>query len=96
MAVGAQFLASPVTDPQVITLGRQHDLVSAPGAFTPAAMIIVHKAGAFGLGFVVSLFEPMDMTKHRLDAIAARAKRITEKVREFGAQRARSSQVTTA
>ena len=38
----------------------------------------------------------MDMTTHSLDAIAARAKRITEKVREFGAQRARSSQVTTA
>ncbi len=96
MAVGAQFLASPVTDPQVITLGRQHDLVSAPGAFTPAEMIIGHKAGAFGLGFVVSLLEPMDMTTHCLDAIEARAKRITEIVREFGAQRARSSQVTTA
>lgn len=96
MAVGAQFLASPVTDPQVITLGRPHDLVSAPGAFTPAEMIIGHKAGAFGLGFVVSLFEPMDMTTHCLDAIEARAKRITEIVREFGAQRARSSQVTTA
>lgn len=53
-------------------------------------------AGAFGLGFVASLFEPMDMAKHRFEAIEARAKRITDKVRKFGEQKVRSSQVTTA
>lgn len=142
-AAGAQFLVSPVTDPQVITFCRQHDLVSVPGTFTPTEMMNAHKAGAdlvklfpgpangpaflralrgplpflrvfptsgvteenceewlnagaFGLGFVASLFEPMDMAKHRFDAIEARAKRMTDKVREYGAEKLRHSQVTTA
>jgi Entner-Doudoroff aldolase len=141
-AAGAQFLVSPVTDPQVITFCRQHDLVSIPGTFTPTEMMNAHKAGAdlvklfpspsggpaflkairgplpflrvlptsgvteencedwlmagaFGLGFVASLFEPMDMANHRFDAIEARAKRITTKIREHGAQKVRSSQATT-
>jgi hypothetical protein len=38
----------------------------------------------------------MDMAKHRFDAIEARAKRITDKLRDFGAKRARDSQITTA
>lgn len=142
MAAGAQFLVSPVTDPQIITFCRQHDLVSVPGTFTPTEMMNAHKAGAdlcklfpapaggpaflralrgplpflrvfptagvneencdewlqagaFGLGFVASLFEPMDMARHRFESIEARAKRIIAKVREFGAQQVRNSQVTT-
>lgn len=142
MNAGAQFLVSPVTDPQIITFCRQHDLVSVPGTFTPTEMMTAHKAGAdmvklfpgpsngpaflralrgplpflrvfptsgvteencdewlaagaFGLGFVASLFEPMDMAKHRFDLIEARARRMTTKVREFGEARARTSQVTT-
>ncbi|MFT7537693.1 MAG: 2-dehydro-3-deoxyphosphogluconate aldolase/(4S)-4-hydroxy-2-oxoglutarate aldolase [Hyphomicrobiaceae bacterium] len=142
-AAGAQFLVSPVTDPQIITFCRQHDLVSVPGTFTPTEMMNAHKAGAdlvklfpgpangpaflralrgplpflrvfptsgvteenceawlaagaFGLGFVASLFEPMDMAKHRFDAIEARAKRLTDKVREYGTERKLTSQVTTA
>ncbi len=43
---GAQFLVSPVTDPQIITFCRQHDLVSIPGTFTPTEMMTAHKAGA--------------------------------------------------
>lgn len=142
-AAGAQFLVSPVTDPQIITFCRQHDLVSVPGTFTPTEMMNAHKAGAdlvklfpgpangpaflralrgplpflrvfptsgvteenceewlaagaFGLGFVASLFEPMDMAKHRFDAIEARAKRLTDKVREYGTERKQTSQITTA
>ncbi|MGK0520872.1 MAG: hypothetical protein ACJAUC_003581, partial [Planctomycetota bacterium] len=37
-----------------------------------------------------------DMTKHRFDAIEARAKRLTDKVREYGTERKLTSQVTTA
>lgn len=132
MAAGAQFLVSPVTDPQVITFCRQHDLVSVPGTFTPTEMMTAHKAGAdlvklfpgpsngpaflralhgplpflrvfptsgvteenceewlaagaFGLGFVGSLFEPSDMARHRFDVIEERAKRMVKKVTEFGA-----------
>ncbi len=46
MAAGARFLVSPVTDPQVITFCRQHDLVSVPGTFTPTEMMAAHRAGA--------------------------------------------------
>jgi Entner-Doudoroff aldolase len=46
MAAGARFLVSPVTDPQVITFCRQHDLVSVPGTFTPTEMMTAHRAGA--------------------------------------------------
>jgi Entner-Doudoroff aldolase len=46
MAAGARFLVSPVTDPQVITFCRQHDLVSMPGALTPTEMMTAHRAGA--------------------------------------------------
>ncbi len=46
MAAGARFLVSPVTDPQVITFCRQHDLVSVPGTYTPTEMMTAHRAGA--------------------------------------------------
>ena len=131
MAFGAQFIVSPVTDPQVISFCRQHDLVSIPGTLTPTEMMTAHKAGAdmvklfpgpangpsflralhgplpflrvfptsgvtedncedwlragaFGLGFVASLFEPSDMLHRRFDRIEARAKRMVQKVTAFG------------
>jgi len=134
MAAGAQFLVSPVTDPQVITFCRQHDLVSVPGTFTPTEMMTAHKAGAdlvklfpgpsngpaflralrgplpflrvfptsgvteenctewldagaFGLGFVGTLFDPIDMKRHNFDQIEARAKRMVERVQEHGKAR---------
>lgn len=130
VAAGAQFLVSPVTDPQLITFCRQHDLVSIPGTLTPTEMMTAHKAGAdlvklfpgpangaqfvkailgpmpflrifpthgvteenceqwldagaFGIGFVGSLFEPTDMKNHRFDRIEARARRMVDKVRAF-------------
>lgn len=46
MAAGARFLVSPVTDPQVISFCRQHDLVSVPGTATPTEMMTAHRAGA--------------------------------------------------
>jgi 2-keto-3-deoxy-6-phosphogluconate aldolase len=52
-------------------------------------------AGAFGLGFVASLFEPSDMARHRFDLIEARAKRMVKKVTEFGAGRASEPQALT-
>lgn len=142
MAAGAQFLVSPVTDPQIITFCRQHDLVSVPGTFTPTEMMTAHKAGAdlvklfpgpangpaflralrgpmpflrvfptsgvtedncqewldagaFGLGFVGTLFDPIDMARHRFDQIEARAKRMIERVRGHAEQRDRAQQPLT-
>lgn len=131
MNAGARFLVAPVTDPQIISFCRQHDLVSVPGAFTPTEMMTAHKAGAdvvklfpgpangpdylrairgplpflrvfptsgvtedniedwlragaFGLGFVASLFDPADLQNRRFDAIRARAKRMIGRVKAFG------------
>jgi 2-dehydro-3-deoxyphosphogluconate aldolase / (4S)-4-hydroxy-2-oxoglutarate aldolase len=131
MAAGARFLVSPVTDPQVITFCRQHDLVSVPGTFTPTEMMTAHRAGAdlvklfpgpangpdflravrgplpflrifptsgvtednvdawfaagaFGLGFVASLFDADDLKARRFDAIQARAARMLAKVKAHG------------
>lgn len=131
MAAGARFLVSPVTDPQVITFCRQHDLVSVPGTFTPTEMMTAHRAGAdlvklfpapangpdflravrgplpflrifptsgvteenveawfhagaFGVGFVASLFDADDLKARRFDAIQARAARMLAKVRAMG------------
>ncbi|MBL8725646.1 MAG: bifunctional 4-hydroxy-2-oxoglutarate aldolase/2-dehydro-3-deoxy-phosphogluconate aldolase [Planctomycetes bacterium] len=127
MAAGAKFLVSPVTDPQVITFCRQHDLVSVPGTLTPTEMMQAHRAGAdlvklfpgpangpdfvkavrgplpflrifptsgvteenveqwlaagaFGVGFVASLFDADDLRLRRFDAITARAARMVAKV----------------
>ncbi|MBL8727602.1 MAG: bifunctional 4-hydroxy-2-oxoglutarate aldolase/2-dehydro-3-deoxy-phosphogluconate aldolase [Planctomycetes bacterium] len=131
MAAGARFLVSPVTDPQVITFCRQHDLVSVPGTFTPTEMMTAHRAGAdivklfpapangpaflravrgplpflrvfptsgvseanvgdwldagaFGLGFVATLFDAEDLLLRRFDAIRERAQRLVAKVTAHG------------
>jgi len=117
MAAGARFLVSPVTDAQVITFCRQHDLVSVPGTFTPTEMMTAHRAGAdmvklfpgpangpdflrvlptsgvtednigdwldagaFGLGFVATLFDAEDLQARRFDAIKERAARLVAAV----------------
>ena len=134
MSAGAQFLVSPVTDAQIITFCRQHDLVSVPGTLTPTEMMEAHKsgadiiklfpapgngpaflravrgplpflriypthgvtadnvtgwldAGAFGVGFVGSLFEPSDLLHRRFDVIEQRARGMVAKEREHGAAR---------
>lgn len=131
MAAGARFLVSPVTDPQIITFCRQHDLVSIPGTLTPTEMMTAHRAGAdivklfpgpangpdyvralrgplpflrifptsgvteenvdswiqagaFGLGFVGTLFDADDLRLRRFDAIKARAARMVAKVKAHG------------
>lgn len=131
MAAGARFLVSPVTDPQIITFCRQHDLVSIPGTLTPTEMMLAHRAGAdvvklfpgpangpdfvravrgplpflrifptsgvteencdqwlaagaFGVGFVASLFDADDLRLRRFDAIRARAARMVAKVAAAG------------
>lgn len=45
-AAGARFLVSPITDPQIISFCRQHDLLSVPGAYTPTEMMLAHRVGA--------------------------------------------------
>lgn len=131
MAAGARFLVSPVTDPQIITFCRQHDLVSVPGTFTPTEMMTAHRAGAdmvklfpapangpdflravrgplpflrifptsgvteenvdtwfaagaFGVGFVASLFDADDIKGRRFEVIQARAARMLAKVKAHG------------
>ncbi|MCA8976090.1 MAG: bifunctional 4-hydroxy-2-oxoglutarate aldolase/2-dehydro-3-deoxy-phosphogluconate aldolase [Planctomycetes bacterium] len=131
MAAGARFIVSPVTDPQVISFCRQHDLVSIPGTQTPTEMMHAHRAGAdivklfpgpangadylrairgplpflrvfptsgvsednvgdwlaagaFGVGFVGTLFVPDDLHARRFDVIQARAARMVARAREFG------------
>lgn len=123
MAAGARFLVSPVTDAEVITFCRQHDLVSIPGTLTPTEMMTAHKAGAdivklfpgpssgpaflravrgplpflrifpthgvdehncqdwlaagaFGVGFVATLFDPEDIRQQRFEVIEQRARRM--------------------
>lgn len=43
---GARFLVSPVTDPELIRLGAELDVVTIPGTLTPTEMLRAHRAGA--------------------------------------------------
>lgn len=43
---GAQFLISPNMDPSVISITKEHDLVSIPGAFTATEVVNAHHYGA--------------------------------------------------
>ncbi|MBM4062888.1 MAG: bifunctional 4-hydroxy-2-oxoglutarate aldolase/2-dehydro-3-deoxy-phosphogluconate aldolase [Planctomycetes bacterium] len=143
MAAGARFLVSPVTDPQVISFCRQHDLVSIPGTLTPTEMMEAHRAGAdvvklfpapangpefiravrgplpflriyptsgvtednveswlaagaFGVGFVSSLFDADDLRLRRFEAIRARAARMVAKVAAFGRSNPQPSSAVVA
>jgi 2-dehydro-3-deoxyphosphogluconate aldolase/(4S)-4-hydroxy-2-oxoglutarate aldolase len=130
VAAGAEFLVSPVTDPEIIREAQALDAVCIPGTFTPTEMLLAHrtgadllkifpapadlpafitqvrgpfpefrlfptagvtadniesilKAGAFGAGFVASLFKSDDIASGNFAAIEARANGIMEKVRPF-------------
>jgi 2-dehydro-3-deoxyphosphogluconate aldolase / (4S)-4-hydroxy-2-oxoglutarate aldolase len=130
VAAGAEFLVSPVTDPEIIREAQALDAVCIPGTFTPTEMLLAHrtgaellkifpapadlpafitqvrgpfpefrlfptagvtpdnieailKAGAFGAGFVASLFKPDDIATGNFEAIEARAKGIMDRVRPF-------------
>jgi 2-dehydro-3-deoxyphosphogluconate aldolase/(4S)-4-hydroxy-2-oxoglutarate aldolase len=43
---GAQFLVSPCVLPEMIAAGRQRDVVTIPGAFTPTEIYHAHSLGA--------------------------------------------------
>ena len=43
---GAQFLVSPVMDPEVIAAGRTAGVAVIPGCHTPTEMLAAHRAGA--------------------------------------------------
>lgn len=143
MAAGAKFLVSPVTDPQIISFCRQHDLLSVPGAYTPTEMMMAHRAGAdivklfpgpangpeflkavrgplpflkifptsgvteenadawlaagaFGLGFVGSLFVPDDLANRRFEVLRARAARLVAKVAAYAPVAVRAAGVPAA
>ena len=46
IAAGARFVVSPVFKRDVIDVCRDHDVVSAPGAFTPTEILTAWEAGA--------------------------------------------------
>ncbi len=43
---GAQFVVSPIFDPRIIGLCREHDVVSIPGCYTPTEIFAATVAGA--------------------------------------------------
>lgn len=43
---GAQFLVSPVVDPEVISAAAELGVAAIPGAHTPGEMLAAHRAGA--------------------------------------------------
>ncbi|MFH0945098.1 MAG: bifunctional 4-hydroxy-2-oxoglutarate aldolase/2-dehydro-3-deoxy-phosphogluconate aldolase [Planctomycetota bacterium] len=45
-SAGASFIVSPVTDPEIIRLCRDEDLLVIPGTQTPTEMMAAHTAGA--------------------------------------------------
>lgn len=46
VAAGAQFLVSPMVDPEVIVEAARLDVPSIPGAYTPTEMETAHRCGA--------------------------------------------------
>lgn len=46
IAAGAQFVVSPVTDPEVIATTRRYGKISVPGAFTPTEILRAWTLGA--------------------------------------------------
>jgi 2-dehydro-3-deoxyphosphogluconate aldolase / (4S)-4-hydroxy-2-oxoglutarate aldolase len=66
---GAQFLVSPVTQPDVLAAGRLAGLPTYPGAFSPTEILAAHDAGAplvklfpastVGPGYIKDLHGPM-------------------------------------
>ena len=44
--MGAEFIVSPNTDAEVISLTKENGMLSIPGAFTPSESVTAHKLGA--------------------------------------------------
>jgi 2-dehydro-3-deoxyphosphogluconate aldolase/(4S)-4-hydroxy-2-oxoglutarate aldolase len=69
IAAGAQFVVSPVFDPQVVVAAHQADLPVVPGALTPTEILTASNAGAdivkvfpggqFGPSYLRDLLAPM-------------------------------------
>ncbi len=84
---GAQFLVSPVMDPEVIAAGLSLDVAFIPGCHTPTEMLAAHRAGAplqklfpapgIGPAYVRACLGPLPFLKivptHGVDATNARA-----------------------
>jgi len=73
IAAGAQFVVSPVFDPQVVAAAHQADLPVVPGALTPTEILTAANAGAdivkvfpggqFGPSYLRDLLAPMPHLK---------------------------------
>lgn len=69
ISAGAQFLVSPMVDPDVIREAAELDVPSIPGAYTPTEMETAHRCGADfvkvfpapagGVGFIESVRGPL-------------------------------------
>ncbi len=84
---GAQFLVSPVMDPEVIATGLSLGVAFIPGCHTPTEMLAAHRAGAplhklfpapgIGPAYVRACLGPLPFLKivptHGVDATNARA-----------------------
>ena len=70
---GARFIVSPVFKREVIDVCREHDVVSAPGCFTPTEILAAWEAGAdvvkvfpataLGPGYVKDVLAPLPQVK---------------------------------
>lgn len=66
---GARFVVSPVFEPEVIAVCHEHDVVAAPGCFTPTEILSAWEAGAdvvkvfpatvLGPGYIKDILAPL-------------------------------------
>jgi 2-dehydro-3-deoxyphosphogluconate aldolase/(4S)-4-hydroxy-2-oxoglutarate aldolase len=73
IAAGAQFVVSPVFNPQVVAAAHEADLPVVPGAMTPTEILTAHNGGAdivkvfpggqFGPGYFRDVLAPMPHLK---------------------------------
>jgi 2-dehydro-3-deoxyphosphogluconate aldolase/(4S)-4-hydroxy-2-oxoglutarate aldolase len=73
IASGARFVVSPVFKPEVIDVCREHDVVSAPGCFSPTEILSAWEAGAdvvkvfpataLGPGYFKDVLAPLPQVK---------------------------------
>lgn len=71
VAAGAEFIVTPVTNPQVIAAANELDKPIASGAFTPTECLLAHESGADfiklfpadvgGPGYIKSILAPLPM-----------------------------------
>jgi 2-dehydro-3-deoxyphosphogluconate aldolase / (4S)-4-hydroxy-2-oxoglutarate aldolase len=70
---GARFVVSPVFKPEVVDVCREHDVVAAPGCFTPTEILAASEAGAdvvkvfpaaaLGPGFLKDVLAPLPQVR---------------------------------